>query len=397
MYRNYFSGMLILEFTSASPEKTLEAITSARIPLFWIEQKSELTYQIQVSRKDYRRISNMIQRRGDRLETLRKKGLYWTVKNYFHRPIPVIVFLFLLIFSVYLPSRIFFVTVSGNVTLPDRLIISAAEDCGICFGASRKAVRSEQIKNALLSALPQLQWVGVNTTGCTAVISVRERIAEERPPNSNTVSNLIADRDGYILSATATSGTQLVFPGETVVEGQLLISGYTDCGLCIRASRSEGEFFAQTSRKIRAVVPQTYISSSTAQNKQYKISFLIGKKRINLWKDSRISDTSCGRIYEEYYVSLPGGYQLPIGISIDRYLDYELLETKLSQTDAQSLLQNFSEHYTIQQMVAGQILQKRNQLMSLDDLYQLESSYICREMIGKEQREEIGDINGKRN
>ena len=397
MYWNYFSGMLILEFTSASPEKTLEAITSAHIQLFRIEQKSELTYQIQVSRKDYRRISNMIQRRGDRLETLRKKGLYWTVKNYFHRPIPVIVFLFLLISSVYFPSRIFFVTVSGNVTLPDRLIISAAEDCGICFGASRKAVRSEQIKNALLSAVPQLQWVGVNTTGCTAVISVRERIAEEKPPNSNTVSNLIADRDGYILSATATSGTQLVFPGETVVEGQLLISGYTDCGLCIRASRSEGEFFAQTSRKIRAVVPQTYISSSTTQNKQYKISLLIGKKRINLWKDSRISDTSCGRIYEEYYVSLPGGYQLPIGISIDRYSDYELLETKLSQIDAQSLLQNFSEHYTIQQMVAGQILQKRNQLMSLDDLYQLESSYICREMIGKEQREEIGDINGKRN
>lgn len=38
------------------------------------------------------------------------------------------------------------------------------------------------MKNALLSAIPELQWAGVNTYGCRAVISVRERTLPERKP-----------------------------------------------------------------------------------------------------------------------------------------------------------------------------------------------------------------------
>ena len=102
-------------------------------------------------------------------------------------------------------------------------------------------------------------------------------------------------------------------------------------------------------------------------------------------------------MYLEYYVSLPGGFQLPLGISVDRYRDYTLEESRLSQEDARALLQQFSDGYVLRQMVAGGILQKHQELMPLDDLYLLKSSYVCREIIGRERREQIGVINGKRN
>jgi len=391
------SGMLTVEFTSAVPEQTLGSITHAKIPLSHVVQKSDLTYQILIRRRDYRQLSNILRRQGDHLEIVRKRGVYWNLKSLFRRPVLLGVFLFLLLSAFYLPSKIFFVTVEGNATIPDRLILSAAEDCGIRFAASRKLVRSEKVKNALLSAVPQLQWAGVNTSGCTAVISVRERIEEEQPSETNIVSNLIADRDGYILSATITSGTAHVLPGEAVTKGQLLISGYTDCGICIRASRAEGEILAQTNRKIKAVMPERYVLPETIHKANYKISLLIGKKRINLWKDSRISDTGCGRMYEEYFVSLPGGFRLPIAICVDQYLDYETREAVIPEADVQIQLQEFSDNYLLRQLVAGQIVKKQQQLFFTDGLYKLESSYTCTEMIGKEQREQIGVINGKRN
>lgn len=382
------AGMLTVEFTSAVPENTLDAITQAKIPLSHVVRKSELTYQMRIRRKDYETLSGVLKKRGDRLEVVRKRGFYWTANAFVHRPVLLTAFILLLFLSCYLPTRIFFISVDGNSTIPDRLILAAAEDCGIRFAASRKMVRSEKVKNALLSAQPRLQWAGINTSGCTAIISVRERAEEEPPAEEKIVSNLIADRDGYILSATVTNGTAHCQPGEAVKKGQLLISGYTDCGICIRASRAEGEILAQTNRKMTAVMPEIYAFPTAVKDAKYKISLLIGKKRINLWKDSRISDTGCGRMYEEYYVSLPGGFQLPLGICVDRCLDYELQEAGISEAEAQILLQKFSEDHLTRQMVAGQIIRKQEELFCTAGLYRLESSYTCNEMIGQEQREQ---------
>ena len=391
------SGMLTVEMTSAVPEDTLAAITKAQIPVSHVVQISELKYCLEIPRRDYKQLSSMMNRQGNRLKICRKWGLYWPIQRLFHRPVLVSLLLILLGTSFYLPTRIFFVEVEGNDRIPDRLILSAAEDCGIRFGASRKLVRSEKVKNALLSSVHQLQWAGINTSGCRAVISVRERVEDKTVSETNLVSNLIADRDGYILSATVTSGTPQFQIGETVTKGQLLVSGYTDCGICIRASRSEGEILAQTRRKLVAVMPEIYLRPVTDPEANYKISLLIGKKRINLWKDSRISTACCGRMYEEYYISLPGGFQLPLAVCVDTYRAYELQDAAVSEEDAFIQLQQFSDHYLCKQMVAGQIIQSRQVLSTSDQLHWLESSYICTEMIGKECREEIGDINGKRN
>lgn len=396
-FRRTFGAKLSVEFTGAAPENTLDAITKAKIPISHVVRKGELTYQLDIRPGDYAALSGIAQKRGDTLKVVRRSGFYWTAKAFFHRPVLAAGFLSLLLLSWYLPTRIFFLSVEGNNTIPDRMILAAAEDCGIRFGASRKTVRSEKVKNALLSALPRLQWAGINTSGCTAVISVRERTEDSRGEEKNMVSNLVADRDGYILSATVLSGTAHCQPGEAVRKGQLLISGYTDCGICIRASRAEGEILAQTNRKLTAILPQFHGAAASTGDESCKISLLIGKKRINLWKDSRISDAGCGRMYEEYYVSLPGGFRLPLGIGVDRYLDYKLQEAETPESQARMLLQKFSEEYLTRQMIAGQIVKKQEAFFCREGLYRLESSYTCTEIIGREQREQIGEKNGKRN
>ena len=390
------SGTLTISLTSAVPEEILDSIILAKIPIFHVEQRNELTYQLSVRRSDYRNLCSLLKRRGATMEILQKRGLYWAVKSFCKRPVLVSTLMVLLLSSFYFPSRILFVTVEGNKDIPSRQILSAAEICGIRFGASRKTVRSEKVKNALLSAVPQLQWAGVNTSGCTATISVRERIREEPSQQENYASNIIADRDGYILSATITGGTGQCQPGETVISGQVLISGYTDCGICIRTARAEGEILAETRRSIHAVMPEKYAVARPAGGNKYQISLLLGKKRINLWKDSRISDTSCGRMYEEYYVSLPGGFRLPIALCISQYTDYELLEAAVPEGEAKIQLQQFSENYVIREMVAGQILKGQQILSRYDGIYRFAGEYICTEMIGKEQRQQIGDFNGKR-
>ena len=385
------AGMAEVELTCADTGGAFEAINRQGLPVFQILQISDLTVRFLIYRRDYKALCDLCGGRGDSLKLLGRRGLYWTVGGLLRRPVLTAGMALLLCLVFYLPARVLFVRVEGNAAVPANRILEAAEESGICFGASRREVRSERVKNALLGAVPELQWAGVNTSGCVAVISVRERTLTEETKEEAFVSSIVAIRDGVITSCTVTGGTALCTVGQAVKEGQKLVSGYTDCGICIRAEAAEGEICAQTNRQLTVVSPSNIREVTGIGAGKQKYSLLIGKKRINLWKDSGISDTSCGRMYEEYYITLPGGFRLPFGWAVETDTVYETASAEIPQADAEGMLFAFAQGYLSQQMVAGRILQKQEAVTLLDGVYLLEGEYVCTEMIGKVQREQIGE------
>ena len=387
-------GSFTLELTSADPEDTLETLISSGIAMSGIHKKSELTFQCRISRKDYDQLVAIYEKHACSLKILARSGPYWAVKRMLLRPFFMIGLLVLFLTVLLLPTRVLFIRVQGNSTVPSNQILSAAQDCGITFFASRKAVRSEKVKNELLYSMPQLEWVGVNTAGCVATISVRERVAENQAETDKTVSSIIADRDGFLLSVTVTSGNALCSPGQYVTQGQLLVSGYTDCGLLIRATPSEAEIIAQTTRQLDAIrLTKPLVRKNKTESKR-KYSLLIGKKRINLWKGSGIWDTTCGRIYEEKYAALPGGFQLPLALCIEEYTFYDAQPVPV-EADAKGALLSFAEDYLCRQMTAGTILSKEELFSATDETIRLVGEYACQEMIGIVKQEQMGDEHGK--
>lgn len=390
-------GVLTIELISAEPAKALDDITNSGIPISDIQMKSELIFRFRLHQRDLKHVSHILRKRGDQFSIISRHGIFWQFKTLLNRPALVSIVLIMLSATAYLPTRVLFIETEGNQMLSSEEILAAAETCGISFGASRKHIRSEKVKNQLLSLLPELQWAGINTVGCRAVISVRERAEAKKQHPEHYVSSLVAGQDAYILSTTITEGTLMVHPGDSVVAGQTLVSGYADNGFSIHATKAAGEILGLTGRTETAAMPDNYLLATDIEGIKYKISLLLRKKRINLWKDSRISNACCGRMYEEYFVSLPGGFRLPLAVSIDRYICYTINRQTVPESEAYTMLSEFSDTYLKGQMIAGQILQKKQQLSMTENIYQLKSSYICSEMIGQEQREQIGDHNGKRN
>lgn len=388
-------GMMEVELTSAEPELSLEKINGSKIDVYHVRQQSPLTFLFSIRRADYPVLLRLCEKRGETLKIRKKSGLYWTGKALLKRPALLIGMTILLSFILFLPSRVFFVQVEGNTSIPSRKILAAAEECGIHFGASRRLVRSERVKNRLLAAVPELQWAGVNTAGCVATISVRERSAPAQGTGPYEVTSIVAARDGYLLSGTVTSGTPLFTVGQTVKEGEVLISGYADTGICLRASRAEGEVFAQTSRDLTVITPSVYWQRDQELGSAKKISLILGKKRINLWKDSGNLDMGCGRIRNRYTLTLPGGFALPISLEMETISSYEMVLTELPRSRAETALQSFAESYLLQSMIAGEILQQRETLFQENGIYSLEGEYRCVEMISRVHREQIGEEHGE--
>lgn len=388
-------GWVVVQLTSADVAGALIAITESGIPIGKAESVDAMTLRLTVSREYLAKLKQLAAKRGEELTVLSRRGLYWTSAALAKRPILLAAILLLMAAAVYLPTRVLFVQVEGNETIPSRRILEAAESCGIRFGASRREVRSEKVKNALLGAVPQLQWAGVNTAGCVATISVRERADTEEPVLSGEVSSIVAARDGRILSCTATAGSLQCTPGQAVREGQVLISGYTDCGLVIQATRAEGEVMAHTRRELTAVTPSQALWRVESGEKSKSYSLILGKKRINFWKDSRICDATCGRMYEEYYITLPGGFQLPAALAVETHFCRETDSAALPQEKAESALTEFVRNYLGQQMISGTILEEDLSFYEQEGVYRLDGDFLCREMIGTKRQEGKGNTNGK--
>lgn len=375
-----------VELTSADIPGAMAVIQSAGFQIWDLEMPDILTLRFHLRKKDYQKLRKLCEKRGDQARLLSQSGLYWSFASLKKRPILVVGLLLLLMFSLWVPRRVFFVRVEGNSCIASRQIAEAAAQCGITFGAARREVRSEKMKNALLEAMPELAWAGVNTYGCTAVITVRERTVSAQTKESCAVSSIIANMDGVIRQITVLRGTGLCTVGQAVKAGQVLISGYTDCGFSIRAAAAEGEIFAETNRKFTAVFPTNYTLRREQTGTSRKISLIIGKKRINFTNSSGILGTGCAKIYEENYVSLPGGFVLPVAIAVETWTYYHSDCAELA--DAQSMLSDFVSYYLSSQMCSGKILLADEILHEQDGFLRLTGSYSCYEMIGITRIEE---------
>ena len=387
-------GQAEVELLTADPSGALDAIARADIPLTRIFPAGELTVSFQIQRSQLQKLSKLAKKRGEKLIVLRNIGLYFLFQRFFRRRLLTVGMAFLTALALLIPTRIFFFQVSGNVRIPAGRILAEAEHQGLCFGVSRRGIRSERIKNGLLAAIPELKWVGVNTYGCVAQIMVAEKTPQPEAASPDLgIGHLVSCLDGIVTDVTVTRGTALCRPGQAVSKGQTLISGLVDCGIVQKGTAAQGEVTAATERRLSVVTPENRLRRGSIQKRGCRWSLLLGKKRINLWIGSGIWDTRCGRIYEEYPLMLPGGFRLPAALAAEKLTWSEAWENVVPEVQAQEQLSSFAADYLKAAMLAGTVRQGQENLTRYNGSFRLNGNYLCQEVISRRQWEQIGDTN----
>ena len=354
-----------------------------------VSRNDDITVTFCIKQSQIHFARDLIEQTGGRIEDSIPAMSNIMIVGVIRRPVMFLGCLLLILLTLYLPSRILFVTVSGNERISRQQIMSAADEGGLHFGMKRQLLRSEKVKNNLLSTLPELKWVGVNTSGCVANISVRERAVVDMKNENVVISSIVANYDGVIREITARNGEVLCRVGQAVTKGQLLVSGYADCGRCVYMTGADAEIYAQTRRSLCLFSIPDGSKRGHVQIQRYKIGVLVGKKRINFYKGSGIFDTTCVRMYREYPLVLPGGFQLPIAVTVQQETNYYLQGIQEDWIEAETFLKSFSKDYLLSQMNAGKIISEEYVSMEFESCSHLIGQYICDEMIGQTRSEEI--------
>lgn len=376
-----------IKLISADPFARVSRLCDMGIHFHKLSYLDAVTITANIPANEYAWLSAYLKETGDSLVCVKDFGFNAFMKTVKKRILLVIGVFVLLCLTLMIPTRLLFIRVEGNQSVSTQRILEAAKACGTEFFALSKDVRTDALKNALMTQIREISWASIKVNGCSAVITVKEREQPDVSESQDEFGSIISTADGVITDIQVLKGTPKCSVGQAVVKGQLLVSGYTDCGILIKAEAARAEIKAETMRAVVTVSPAFYALRKGITEKNKRFSLLLGKMRIKLYNDGGIYDTTCVKMYEENYLTLPGGFPLPLALITETVCDTETEAFTAAQADDLLWQNDASDFYILNQLNAGSIMSVHRDSGIFGSVLRSENRYVCQEHIGKVSNE----------
>ena len=311
----FFLGVSRLSITGASPEWCMQRLAKARVAFHFGAKPDEFTAEVWVLRRDEARAAQLIRMGGCDCEVLEHGGFAAVFGGLGKRPVLLVLLAAAIAAAIVVPKFVFFYAVEGNETVPSAQILRELRELGVGFGTYGPSIKPQELKNQMLLRIPKLQWLTVQQSGMCARVVVRERPDKEPVLDRKAPTDVIASRAGVLTRVEAVAGNCLCAPGQAVAGGELLVSAYTDFGFKTQVTAARAEIYAETVRQAVCVLPETKTVKDSRTAARCAVSLLVGRRRISLF-GAAMPERACEKETKIRYLTLPGGFSLPLGIAI---------------------------------------------------------------------------------
>lgn len=384
----FFMGYCRVRISGASPEWALNKLSQARIAFRDMKKIDDFTIELLLPVKDITRAQATCVRAMCELVEVKRYGFHCVFGGLLRRPVFLILLLLAALAAIIVPKFVFFYTVTGNERVPEQLILRTLDELGVGVGTYGPSIKPQAVKNKILCRIPELKWITIQQSGMCATVVVREREPSEVVYERKTPRNVVATHAGTLTRVSVLAGNSLCKVGDSVIQGQLLVSAYTDLGYKTQVSSALAEIYAKTWRKSKTVTPATELQKQYTDKTHRQISLRFGSRRVTLF-GCGVNAADCDKqtIYHQF--TLPGGIYLPVGIEITQISDYDTIEKEVDEAQAQTLLRACAARQEMQDMIAGEILDENLVYACDGGVYTQYAQFTCEEMIARSVDAEI--------
>ncbi len=360
------------------PERFLNTAREQDIEL-WCVRRCGISLFCRCRAADYRALRPIAKAASVRMRVRRRYGVWFRIRPFRRRiGLAVGLVLFTAILQL-LSARIWVIRVRGNERVSETEIREVLRPLGVYEGAVFEKVELPWLQLTALEELPQLVWLTVNRTGSVAYIEVKERQPSE-PIASTEPANLVAVRDGVVLSVECASGQAAVKEGDAVTEGSLLISGVVDSKVGPLMKHAQGTVMARTQRQITVSVPFAEEVPSDNPPVIDRPTFYLLGLRIPLYTSGAVPPNHTART--ERYPLRAYGRALPIGIEVTRLIG---AETVLVQRSAEEAYEEALTRLAVQRSEWGDAVVIEDEQITSNQTesgWTVTGQYVCKESIG---------------
>ena len=389
---NIFKGYVVILIEGFFIERFLNICTRRGIHLWNVRRIDNTKMRANISIQAFKMLPPIVKKSRCTVQIYSRKGVPFFV--YKHRKRKVfafgIIISALLIYSMTL--FIWTVDIQGNEKMTAEQITVALRDAGLKTGMWKNNVDIQYIQNVVMTAQPDIAWIGINLKGTKVEVDVKERAPKPYILPKNEPCSIIATMGGVIEMINTKDGHQLVKKGDVVREGQLLVSGALDSKVeGIRYVHSEAEVLARTWHEKTVSLPQfEEVKTPTGRSKS-KHSIKIFDFSIKFFINDRIYYANYDRISYVKKLTLGKDNILPISFHYDKFNEQNLTQNELTNEQAiEKLKTEMDSEFKDIQIVSKKDLIHDNKLTV---------TYECIQNIAKQQevlKEEANDNGGQK-
>ena len=389
---NALRGSVRLEVEGAFPERFLNLCAQRGI-LFWNVEWMETTrLRLTVTRRGSRQAAALGERTLCIVTPAGRKGMPYFLAR-FRKRYAFWVGMGLSMAAVcVLSSFVLTIEVKGNTNVPTAQILTELRRQGLGIGTFGPGLDERTVGNKVLLQLPQLSWLSINLYGTRAEVLVREAVEAPELVDAQEYGSVVARASGIVTRVEALTGEAVVKVGDTVLEGETLISGtvhlegpaYSDKPeigqIQVRAS---GRVYARTWRTMAAQLPlEAQVKRYTGEETNLWSVTALGR-RTDFFGKGGISFDRYDKISRTWTLTLPGGEEMPLAVQRETCRAYELETLAVEPDAAEAMLQERLLEALEEAVGEGEIVSTEFAVETADGMLTITLQAECREEIGK--------------
>lgn len=259
----WLTGYVEFSFSGGFSNDFLDDCFRSRLNVFGVKFDKNLTAQCSV--QAYKYLHKIAFRHGGKVKIIKKVGLPFYVAKLMLRPGLALGLALSVALFCFLSGFIWNIEYVGNKTIESSRIEAFLDKNDFRPGTWWKIDDKQRLEDLMLASFDEIAWVHINRVGMTAKVEIQE--ATPKPPiESKAYTNLVATKDGVIVSATVKDGWQQAFVGDSVTKGTILVSGV------YAPEKKKENFFAHASGEFIATVEENF--SLTVNREQCRKEYI---------------------------------------------------------------------------------------------------------------------------
>ena len=222
-------------------------------------------------------------------------------------------------------------------------------ELGIYSGAYLNAIDAASVRAEMMYRMPELAFISINLHGNRLDVTAHARRTKPQMVDNDLPTSVFATKAGLITKMTVKEGTPMKEVGEMVEAGDMLVSSIK------LPTGEQGQ--ARKSHAAAQVEARTWYSSTICrlprtgqkeytQREKTRYACVIGKRRINLFLGSSISDEHSDKIISRHKIIIADSVEVPIQLEKQTVRPYamsalaaeeEQLRTEMEQNALEQL------------------------------------------------------------
>lgn len=399
----YLQGYLTIKVWGFSPERFMNLCSNHKIFLWNIRNHGDY-YTMNIRLKNFYRLKGFTRKTGTRVVITGRYGLPFLSVRAWKRKIFLLGLFGSLCFWIWMSGFIWAIEVNGNYYVTTDVFQDFLKGNEIQTGMKKKNVDIEKLEEAIRTHFDIVTWTSAQIDGTRLLIQVKENdliIAEKGETKEAQVEagvDLVADKDGTIVSIETRTGVPKVSAGTQIKRGDILVEGgvpiYNDDSTVKRYDfcNADADIILRCVYSFEEQIAEKYEKKIYTGREREVPFFLIGTKKFKIQVPGNTYENS-DLIEEKRQLKLFDNYYLPVYIGENLVREYKIEEKIYTKEEVKMLFEERLQKFiqTLQEK-GVQIIEKNVTINKTSGVWKMKVDFLAEEKTGTAKRTTLMQI-----